>query len=40
MKKLFFGGIHPADKKALTCHKEDVISIDPQYVVIPLSQHI
>lgn len=40
MKKLFFGGVHPSDKKSLTCDK-DVIRIEsPEYVNIPLRQHI
>ena len=40
MKKLFFGGIHPADKKELTCDQRGLISIEPEYVILPMSQHI
>ena len=40
MKKSFFGGIHPADKKDLTCNEESIQTIEPDYVVIPLRQHI
>ena len=40
MKKLFFGGIHPAEKKKLTCDKELIFFPEPDYVTIPLSQHI
>ena len=40
MKKLFFGGIHPAEKKKLTCDKELLFFPEPDYVTIPLSQHI
>lgn len=40
MKRLFHGGIHPADKKELTCKGEELREIDPEYVVIPMSQHI
>lgn len=39
MKRLFCGGIHPADKKELTC-ESGLREIDPDYVVIPMSQHI
>lgn len=40
MKKLFFGGIHPADKKELTSGRETIRTIKPERVMIPLSQHI
>lgn len=40
MKKLFFGGIHPAEKKKLTCDKGLLFFPEPDYVTIPLSQHI
>lgn len=40
MKKLFFGGIHPADKKNLTADKELTTIQSPEYVIIPLRQHI
>lgn len=40
MKHLFSGGIHPADKKELTCDKEIIILPAPEYVHIPLQQHI
>lgn len=40
MKKLFAGGIHPKDQKERSCKQEGLIFIDPDEVVIPLSQHI
>ena len=40
MKKLFFGGIHPADKKELSVGKELTAITSPKQVVIPLIQHI
>ena len=40
MKKLFFGGIHPADKKALSAEKKLTAIESPNQVVIPLLQHI
>lgn len=40
MKRLFSGGIHPADKKELTCNKPVVFLQAPDYVYIPLQQHI
>jgi len=40
MKKLFFGGIHPADKKELSAGKKLTVIESPKQVVIPLRQHI
>ena len=40
MKHLFFGGIHPKDKKELSSHVMELRSITPDQVVIPLQQHI
>lgn len=40
MKRLFHGGVHPADKKELTSKGEDLRKIDPEYVIISMSQHI
>lgn len=40
MKKLFFGGIHPADKKELSAGKKLTAINRPKQVVIPLRQHI
>ena len=40
MKRLFFGGIHPADKKELTAGKGVIPMKSPEYVVIPMRQHI
>lgn len=40
MKKLFFGGVHPSDKKNLTCNKEVKRIEDPEYVILPMRQHI
>ncbi len=36
----FFGGVHPDDKKSLTCEKAIVQLPAPQQVVIPMSMHI
>lgn len=40
MKHLFSGGVHPADKKELTCDKEIQVIQPPKYVIIPMQQHI
>ncbi len=40
MKKLFFGGVHPHDKKEMSSHSTEFIAIVPKQVTIPLSQHI
>ena len=40
MKRLFFGGVHPADKKELSAHAELKTAKEPKQVVIPMSQHI
>ena len=40
MKRLFFGGIHPKDKKEMSTGNIDIKSIIPKYVVIPMLQHI
>ncbi|MEE1086406.1 MAG: electron transport complex subunit RsxC [Schaedlerella sp.] len=40
MKKLFFGGIHPADKKELSAGKKLIAIESPKQVTIPLLQHI
>lgn len=40
MKKLFFGGVHPSDKKEITCNKEVIRIESPEYVIIPMRQHI
>ena len=40
MKKLFFGGIHPADRKELSAGKKLTAIESPKQVVIPLRQHI
>lgn len=40
MKKLFFGGIHPAYRKELSAKEETIANITPAQVVIPLLQHI
>ena len=40
MKKLFFGGVHPADKKALSAGKGLTAIESPKQVIIPLLQHI
>lgn len=40
MKHLFFGGIHPADKKELSAEGTLVTDMHPQQVSISMSQHI
>ena len=40
MSKLFFGGVHPADKKALSAGKGLTAIESPKQVIIPLLQHI
>ena len=40
MKHLFFGGVHPADRKELTGRGIPAPAPIPAQVVIPLRQHI
>ena len=40
MKSLFFGGIHPADRKELSASAQLQPVNQPKQVVIPMSQHI
>ena len=40
MKRLFFGGVHPADKKDLSANVEVKHAKAPKQVTIPMSQHI
>ncbi len=40
MKKMFFGGIHPAYCKELSAKEEPIPGVIPGQVVIPLLQHI
>lgn len=40
MKSLFFGGIHPADRKELSANAELVSVMNPKEVTIPMLQHI
>ena len=40
MKHLFFGGIHPADKKELSAGSSLVTIMHPRQVSISMSQHI
>ena len=40
MKRLFFGGIHPSDRKELSEKTAPSSSLSPKQVVIPLRQHI
>ena len=40
MKSLFFGGVHPADKKELSAMAELKPVKEPKQVVIPMLQHI
>lgn len=39
MKKLFFGGVHMADRKEMIQKDKDILMICPDEVIIPLSQH-
>lgn len=40
MKKRFFGGIHPKDKKELTSREMAIVAPEPDIVTIPLRQHV
>ncbi len=40
MKRLFFGGVHPRDKKEMSVHTAPPLPITPAQVIIPLHQHI
>ena len=40
MKRLFFGGVHPSDKKSLSNNNMNFQTIIPEEVIIPLKQHI
>ena len=40
MKRLFFGGVHPADKKDLSANVEVKHAKTPKQVIIPMAQHI
>ena len=40
MKHLFFGGIHPQYNKEMSKITPEVKNIEPEYVVIPMVQHI
>ena len=40
MKRLFFGGVHPEDKKDLSANAELKSTKEPKQVTIPMSQHI
>ncbi len=40
MKHLFFGGVHPRDRKELSKGSGDPVLVVPHQVVIPLRQHI
>ncbi len=40
MRSLFFGGIHPAPKKNLSALTAPLQAVTPDYVVIPMQQHI
>ena len=40
MKSLFFGGVHPADKKELSANAELKNAKEPKQVTIPMLQHI
>jgi electron transport complex protein RnfC len=40
MNRLFFGGIHPTDKKDLIERNQSMIELHPAQVKIPLRQHI
>lgn len=40
MRRLFFGGVHPADRKELSASAALKTVISPKQVTIPMSQHI
>lgn len=40
MKRFFFGGIHPRYNKEMSINKEELLTVSPKQVVIPLQQHI
>ena len=40
MKHLFFGGVHPADRKELSANCLPTLAPVPSQVIIPMSQHI
>lgn len=40
MKSLFFGGIHPADRKELSASAPLMTGMNPKQVAIPMQQHI
>lgn len=40
MRRLFFGGVHPDDKKELSSNNMSFQTIVPEKVIIPLKQHI
>ncbi len=40
MSSLFFGGIHPAPKKDMSTATATLQAVTPDYVVIPMKQHI
>ena len=40
MKHLFFGGIHPKYNKEMSKKGDNLPSITPKQVVIPMQQHI
>ncbi len=40
MKRFFYGGVHPNDKKAMSVNSADLTTVIPKQVVIPMQQHI
>ena len=40
MRRLFFGGVHPQDKKDLSLNELSLNSVTAEKVIIPLKQHI
>lgn len=40
MKRLFFGGVHPRYKKEMSIKSENLQTVTPKQVVIPLQQHV
>ncbi len=40
MKRFFFGGIHPRYNKEMSLRSAELITVDPDRVIIPLLQHI
>ncbi len=40
MKRPFFGGIHPHDNKEMSAKSQELLTVQPPRVILPLKQHI